>query len=152
MVPVLNADYVENFFDAWIMFYLYTFTRAIKYITDEDSAYLLSVVEKIEKSIGYGDFDVYLQETGKFGRKVLQIARNPIIERSARDLAHVTQRLQFAAYEIGPSYPEKGFKHLRKCYECLAGKDSNGAAKSMELLVGVSKDILVNHFNGKRKK
>jgi GntR family transcriptional regulator of gluconate operon len=152
MVPVLDADYVENFFDAWIMFYQYTFSRAAKYITDKDSAHLLSVVEKIEKSIGYGDVDIYLQETAKFGRKILQIARNPIIERSASDLAFATQRLQFAAYEIEPSYPEKGLKRLWECYECLAGKDSNRAAKSMDRLVNVPKEILVNHFNGKRKK
>ena len=152
MVPVLNADYVENSYDAWIMFYQYTMSRAAKYITDKDSAYILSVVEKIEKSIGYGDFDIYVQETGQFGRKVIQIARNPIIERSASDLMPTTQRIQFAAYEIEPSYPEKGLKHLWECYEFLSGKDSKNAAKSMGLLANVSKEILVNHFKGKSKK
>jgi DNA-binding GntR family transcriptional regulator len=152
MVPVLNADYVENSYDAWIMFYQYTCSRATKYITDKDSAYLLSVVEKIEKSIGYGDFDIYVQETSKFMRKVIQIARNPIIERSASELMPTAQRIQFAAYEIEPSYPEKGIKHLWECYECLSGKDSDNAAKSMGLLANVSKEIIVNHFKGLKQK
>ena len=152
MVPVLNADYVENLYDSSIMFYQYTCSRATKYITDKDLAYILSVVEKIEKSIGYGDFDIYVQETGKFLRKVLQIAKNPIIERSASELMHNTQRIQYAAYEIDPSYPEKGFKHLWKCYEYLSGRDSDNAAKSMGLVANISKEILINHFKGKNKK
>jgi GntR family transcriptional regulator of gluconate operon len=152
MVPVLDEDYVANSYDAWIMFYQYTCSRATKYITDEDSTYLLSVVEKIERSIGYGDFDMYVLETSKFLRKILQIANNPIIERSASELVPTSQRIQFAAHEIEPSYPEKGLKYLWKCYECLSGKDSKNAAKSMGLLANISKEILVNHFNGKSKK
>jgi GntR family transcriptional regulator of gluconate operon len=152
MVPVLNADYVENSYDAWIMFYQYAFSRATEYVTDEDSAFLLSVVEKIEKSIGYGDFDIYVQETSKFMRKILQIARNPIIERSASGLMPAAQRIGFAAYEIEPAYPEKGLKYLWECYRCLSGKDSKNAAKSMGLLANVSKEVIVNHFKGKSKK
>ena len=60
-VPVLNADYVENFYDAIAMFFQYSFLRTVTYITDQDSAYILSIVKKIEKSIGYGDVDIYLQ-------------------------------------------------------------------------------------------
>jgi DNA-binding GntR family transcriptional regulator len=152
MVPVLNADYVENFYDAIVMFYQYSFSRTTKYITDKDSAFLLSVVEKIEKSIGYGDFDIYVQGISKFARKILQIARNPIIEKSANELMPTAERVQFAAYEIEPSYPEKGIKHLWECYECLSGKDSDNAAKSMGLLANVSKEIIVNHFKGLKQK
>jgi len=147
MVPVLNADYVENSYDAWIMFYQYTCSRATKYITDKDSAYLLSVVEKIEKSIGYGDFDIYVQGISKFARKVLQIARNPIIEKSANELMPTAERVQFAAYEIEPSYIEKAFKYVREAYECLSGKDLNNAVKNFSLFSNTSREILVNHFN-----
>ncbi len=152
MVPVIDADYVENSYDAWIMYYQYAFSRTTKYITDKESANILSVVEKIEKSIGYGDFAIYMQETEEFMRKILQIARNPIIERSARELMPTAQRIQFAAYEIEPSYPEKGIKHLWECYKYLSENDSKNAAKSMGLLANVSKEIIVNHIKGKSKK
>ena len=146
MVPVLNADYVENFYDAIIMFYQYSFSRASKYITDKDSAFLLSVVEKIEKSIGYGDFDIYIQGISDFGRKVLQIARNPIIDKSANELMPTAERVQFAAYEIEPSYIAKSLKYVREAYEGLSGKDLDNALKNFSLFSNISRDILVNHF------
>ena len=89
-----------------------------------------------------------MQGISKFARKILQIARNPIIEKSANELMPTAERVQFAAYEIEPSYPEKGIKHLWECYECLSGKDSNNAAKSLGLQANVLKEILVNHFKG----
>ena len=148
MVPVLNADYIDNFYDAIFMFYQYSFSRATKYITDKDSAFLLSVVEKIEKSIGYGDFDIYVQGISKFARKVLQVARNPIIEKSADELMPTAERIQFAAYEIEPSYIENAFKYVREAYECLSGKDLKNAVKNFSLFSNTSREILVNHFNG----
>jgi len=149
MVPVLNADYVENFYDAIAMFFQYSFLRTVKYITDQDSAYILSIVKKIEKSIGYGDVDIYLQGISDFGRKVLQIARNPIIERSASELMPTAERIQYAAYEIEPSYPEKAFEYVWGSYECLSGKDLRKAIKFFNRFTGTSRDILVNHFTGK---
>ncbi len=151
MVPVLDANYVENFYDAIIMFYQYSFSRASKYITDKDSAFLLSVVEKIEKSIGYGDVDIYIQGISNFGRKVLQIARNPIIKKSASELMPTAERVQFAAYEIEPAYIERAFKYVREAYECLSGKDLDNAVKNFSLFSDISRDILVNHFNGNDK-
>ena len=151
MVPVMNTDYVENYYDAMSMFYQYSLARAAKFITDEDSAFFLSLVEKIQKSIGYGDIDIYIQETGKFGRKVLQTARNPIIERSASELIPTSQRFQFATYEIDALYPEKGFKHLWECHECLSRRESANAAKALGLLANVSRKILVSHLKTKDK-
>ncbi len=146
LVPVLNADYVENFYDAIAMFYQYSFSRATKYVTDEDSAYLLSVVEKIEKSIGYGDFDIYVQGVSNFAHKVLQIAKNPIIERSASELMPTAQRIQFAAYEIEPLYIKKAFKHVWESYECISGKDLHNAVKNFSLFSNISREILLNHY------
>jgi GntR family transcriptional regulator of gluconate operon len=146
-VPVLNADHVENFYDAIAMFYEYSFSRATKYVTDEDSAYLLSIVKKIEKSIGYGDFDIYVQGISKFAHKVLKIARNPIIERSASELMPTAERIQFAAYEIESSYIEKAFKYVWESYECISGKDLHNAVKNFTLFSNVSRGILLNHLN-----
>lgn len=146
MVPVLDAAHVENFYDAITMFYEYSFSRATKYVTNEDSAYLLSIVKKIEKSIGYGDFDIYLQEISKFAHKVLQIARNPIIERSASELMPTASRIQFAAYEMEPSYIEKAYRYIWEAYECISGNDHHNAAKNFSLFSNISREILLNHF------
>ena len=146
MVPLLNADYVENFYDAFAMFYEYSFSRATKYVTDEDSAYLLAVVEKIKKSIGYGDFDIYVEGIIKFARKVLQIARNPIIERSASELMPTAQRIQFAAYEIESLYIEKTFEFVWEANGCISRKDHHNAVKNFSHFSNISREILINHF------
>jgi DNA-binding GntR family transcriptional regulator len=152
MVPVLNADYVENVFDAINMFYQYSFSQATKHIMDNDKEFLLAITEKIDKSIGYDDIDIYLESVTIFGHKVLQIARNPIIEKSGRDLMPTIERVQFAAYEIEPSYPEKSMRPLRDCYKHLSIRAPRKAAKSLNDFANISKLILLNHFKDTEKK
>lgn len=151
MVPVLNAEYIENFYDAMNMFYQYTFSRATKYISEKDSSFILSVVEKIEKSVGYGDTDVYLKGVTAFGLKVLKIAKNPIIEKSASELMPTAERIQFAAYQIDRSYPERSLEHLWGCYENLKKRAPQKAAKSFSLFANNSREIIIDYFNKDKK-
>lgn len=148
MVPVLDTVYVKNFHDTTNMFFQYTIERAAKYISDKDSAFLLSVVEKILKSIEYDDIDVYLDGVAAFANKALQIARNPIIEKNARDLMPTAARIQFAAYEIEPSYLKEAAIHIRKLYEYFSIKDSHKAIKSYKLYTNTSRKVLAKHLKG----
>jgi len=152
MVPLLTENYIESFYDAINMFYQYSFSRATKYIADIDLEFISSIIEKIEKSIGYDDFDIYLEGVTYFGHKVLQIAQNPIIEKSARDLMPTAERIQFSAYEIEPSYPGKSMGHLRNCYKHLSIKAPQKAAKSFKDFANCSRTVLLKHFKTMEKK
>lgn len=145
-VLMLTADYIENFYDSINMFYQYSFSRATKQITDKDIEFLLALVEKIEKSVGYDDFDIYMEGISAFGFKVLEIANNPIIGKSASDLMPTAERIQFAAYQIEPSYLKKSLKYLRLCYENLSNRDPDKAAKSFKAFANTSRVVLSNHF------
>ena len=62
------------------------------------------------------------------------------------------ERVQFAAYEIEPSYPEKSMKHLRDCYKHLSIRAPLKAAKSFNDFANISRLILLNHFKDTEKK
>jgi DNA-binding GntR family transcriptional regulator len=150
-VPILTADYIENLYDAENMFYQYAFARATKRITERNLKFLLSITKKIEKSVDKDDFDVYIEEVSTFGRTVLQIAQNPIIEQSALELMPTAERLQFAAIEISPSYLKKSRQYIRESYEHILGKAPQKAAKSFKNFANTSRIVLLNHFKAEEK-
>ncbi len=152
MIPVLTSDYIENCYDAINMFFQYSFSRATKKITENDIEFLLSLVEKIEKSVGYDDFDIYLEGVSSFGYKILQIAQNPIIGKSARDLMPTAERIQFAAYEIEPSYMEKSIKYIKASHEHLLTRAPKKAADSFKNFANTSKSVLLDHFKDEEKR
>ena len=146
MIPVLSIEYIENFYDAINMFFQYSFARATKQMAIKDLEFLLSLLEKIEKSVGYNDFNIYLEGVSAFGYKVLQIAQNPIIGKSAQDLMPTAERIQFAAYEIDPSYLKEAIKHIRKCYEYFSIKAARKAAGAFNNFANTSRTVLLDHF------
>ena len=130
MVHMLTEDYIDNFYDSINMFYQYSFSRATKQITNKDLKFLLNLVEKIEKSVGYGDFDIYLEGVSSFGFKVLQIAKNPIIGKSA------------ARRSVGPNFEPDIINRL------ILGCSLVGAAElNAECLAGVCVQRSVRYGN-----
>lgn len=146
-IPFITVDYIENVYDAVNMFYQYSFSRATQFVSDRELTYLESITDKIEKSIGYRDFDIYLEGVTAFGHKILEIAHNPIIEKSARELMPTTERIQFLAYGVDPSYPEKSLDFIKSCHGAFLNREPQKAAQSFKNFANTSKSVLCEYFN-----
>ncbi len=141
VVLELTLSYLRNFHDMVNMFYQYSILKAAKKMSKEELAYLLSLVETIEKSIKKKDYDPYVASISSFGRTLLRLSNNSLIEQFAIELKAAQERIQYFAISIAPSHLEETSFQIRKVYEYLSDNDSEKAANAFKLFLNAIKNV-----------
>lgn len=147
----LTADYIGSLFDALDMIYQYSFSKAAERMTKDNYSYLLSLTDKIEKSVESRDYDAYIEGIATFGLTILNAANNPIVEQIAIALMPTAKRIQFAAIEVSSSHLKESCIHIRKSLDYLQTKDFQKFAAAFRDFSNVSRNVLINYIEADGK-
>ncbi len=142
----ITSDYIENFFDAANMLYQYSFPKAAAYITDDGTKYLLSIVDAIDISVAQKDYETYVDMVCSLAQAVLQIAKNPIIEKISYDVMPSAKRIQLTAIRLSPSHLQEACRYLRNCFMALQKGQALQATKAFNRFANTSKKVLLNAY------
>ncbi len=142
----LTADYIDNFYDTFNMIYQYSFARAAQRMTPEHLANLISLADKIDRSVEKEDYDAYIEYGTLFGQTILRVADNPIIEQLGLEMMPTAQRIVFAAIEIAPSHTKETCGHIRKSCNHLEAQNSIEAAESFKKFANASRQALIHYI------
>lgn len=140
VVLELTIPYLKNFHDMVSMFYQHSIAKAAKRINQADLNFLLELVETIENSVPQKDYDTYVASISSFGRRLLTVADNYLIEELAVELKLAQERIQYYAISIRPSHLKETTHQIRKVYEFLAKSDGENASKAFQLFLNAIGD------------
>ncbi|MCF6247857.1 MAG: GntR family transcriptional regulator [Desulfobacula sp.] len=146
----LTIDYLKNFHEMVNMFYQFSILKATKKQTEDELAYLLGLVKKIEISVEKKDYDTYVSSISNFGMMMLKIADNFLIEEFASELKSAQERIQYYAISLSPSHLNDTSLQIRKVYEHLSNNDPQKAAKAFHCFLNAIGDTFPDEPAGDR--
>ncbi len=129
-VSVLTPELIQSLYETAIILYEYAFAKAAERAQPKDLIHMKEILAQIEKSIAGKQFEIYLQHVTQLAKVILKAAGNPIIERIAMELMPTAERVQWASITAMPDQMDTIVDHLKQGYQCIAIKDSQGAAKA----------------------
>ncbi len=117
-------------------------------MADDGTKHLLSIVDAIDKSVAQKDYETYVDMVCSLAQAVLQIAKNPIIEKISHDVMPSAKRIQLTAIRLSPSHLQEGCVYLRKCFMALQKGQALQAVKAFNRFANTSKKVLMKYYHG----
>ena len=140
-VSELSVDYIMHFYDTINIMSQYGITKAIEKAKKEDIRLFEAIIEKIEKSLEEKNVDMNIQGTIEFGRAILKVAGNQIVEKILIELMPNAERIHYASITHLPDNLEIIVNYMKKCYRNILKKDVNKAVKAFADFIVVHKKM-----------
>ncbi len=142
----LTPEYIESFYDAFVMLYEYSFARATGRINKTHMKKLFSASKKIEKCVQKKDYDGYVENVTVIAYLILKAANNPIVEQIALDLMPTAHRINFAAIRLDPSHVEKVVNLVNGLPAAFENNDPQTAMEFFRQFADASRSVLIHHI------